>query len=246
MYSFLTNLIYYNSIGTLFFLTGFLALEYASDPIPRNFIYTIKYYGSSICLWTLDKYITMKLFYQDYIQHAIKKCLGQDKNMIQIMTYDKSNNYSLFIDNPNMTDDDTDEEDTNNEDTNDNIYTLYVYTINEEKYIFTYNPCIEDIEEIENIEERMTHYKTKPFIQCDITYNEKTIDFSGECKEMCMTDNVLNKESIYIVLRDFLNMDVGYYSDFTYTTHIMDTNFENKTYNEKDTIKITAGGYTKI
>lgn len=241
MYSFLTNLIYYNSIGTLFFLTGFLALEYASDPIPRNFIYTIKNYGSSICLWSLDKYITMKLFYKDYIQDAIKKCIGHEKNMLQIMRYDKRNNYSLFVDNSTIT-----KEDTDNGDTDDDIYNLYVYTINEEKYIFTYNPCIEDIEDIEDMEEKMTPYKTKPFIQCDIIYNEKTIDFSGECKETCLTDNVLNKESIYIVLRDFLNMDVRNYSDFTYTTHIMDTNFDNKTYNEKDTIKITAGGYTKI
>lgn len=242
MYSFLINLIYYNSIGTLLFLTGFLALEYASDPIPRNFIYTIKYYGSSICLWSLDKYITMKLFYQDYIQHAIKKCIGHDKNMLQIMTYDKSNNYCLFIDNPTINDEDTHEEDTD-DDTYSNIYTLYIYTINEDKYIFTYNPCIEDIE---NIEERMTPYKTKPFIQCDITYNEKTIDFSGECKGVCVVDNVLNKESIYIVLRDFLNIDVGDYSDFRYTTNVMDNNFDNNIYNDEDTIKITAGGYTKI
>lgn len=61
---FISNFLYYNSIGFTIGLTSFLGLEYISDK--DNFVKNITEYREIIKYWTLDKVVSGYIIYNDY------------------------------------------------------------------------------------------------------------------------------------------------------------------------------------
>lgn len=90
---FISNFLYYNTIGLTFGISGFLFCEYISEP--EYFIMNIKNHFNTIKFWTIDKVITFYMIYNDICdKYKTSKKNNQDNKNISVFLLD--NGYKLI------------------------------------------------------------------------------------------------------------------------------------------------------
>lgn len=203
----LLDFIYYNSLGLSFGLSLFVGLEYISDK--NNFSKNIKSYIDSICYWSLDKVVSVKLFYDENFTDKYSKKNNEEKKVgCTTLVYENSgiNKYKL------------------QSETNFSIQQLpqrIFYLIkNNEKDLYltganyTNNIQIEDINEL--------YVQQVNFINAELEIKDSIIDITQQLKKYCIQGNIINNDIINVIIVNHLEKE--YTND--YTLHIMNNNFE--------------------
>lgn len=95
--SFISNFLYYNTIGLTFGISSFLFCEYISEP--KHFITNVKNHLNTVKLWSFDKIISFYMLYNDLKDTYFSNTNIKHKE--ETINNNNNKNQNLFLDSGN-------------------------------------------------------------------------------------------------------------------------------------------------